>query len=417
LNKTIDIQAAVAIAAGEALAARSQGTFGVGGVLLDQFGNVLRSLHNNVVCDGLIVDPTAHGERQLVDWYFAERKAGRALPPPHEVTIVTSVDPCCMCCGAILAAGFNVVAAAADGEAGINYAGGARFPSLPPALRPQAQATFCYPAVRGESSYARESAGAPPKSFFIGKTVAEQTQALCTLVFESTTATVSRLVHADLPPAQLKDPATLADTHEVVCALRRLYPAALAYRCVPHRPDAGLAPFLLAAMEEDRHNGGAGDAVALLDSFGNLLLCTPGQLAASPIRTAFMECTRQYAGLRHALFAAPVAAGKPESELDDIRPYLAHPKEGTFVFARGPDHSAASFMNLGAYGSTIEGALPVHNPAQFQFVLPGVAEAELDALCAGLPPLYRDVIGIKPVQVADRGLLAALSWCPELQTR
>jgi cytosine deaminase len=408
LNKTIDIQAAVAIAAAEALAAKSQGTFGVGGVLLDQFGNVLRSLHNNVVCDGLIVDPTAHGERQLVDWYFAERGAGRALPPPHEITIVTSVDPCCMCSGAILAAGFNVVAAAADPVAGINYDGGARFPSLPPALRTQAQATFCYPAVRGESAYARDSAGAPPKWFFIGKTVAEQTQALCTLVFESTTATVARLVHADLPPEQLKDPAALPQTHEVVRALRSVYPGALTYRCAPHRPDAGLAPFLLAAMEEDKRNGGAGDAVAFLDSFGNLLLCTPGQLAASPIRTAFMECTRQYAALRHNLLVAQRAAGQPEDGQDDSRRYLAHPKEGTFVFARGPDLGAASFMNLGAYGSTIEGALPAHNPSQLQFVLPGMPEAELAALCAGLPPLYRDVIGIKPVQVADQELAEAL---------
>ena len=54
-----------------------------GGLLLDQYGNVLKSLQNNVVRDGLIFDPTAHGERQLVDWYFAERAKGRELPPPE----------------------------------------------------------------------------------------------------------------------------------------------------------------------------------------------------------------------------------------------------------------------------------------------------------------------------------------------
>jgi cytosine deaminase len=29
-------------------------------------------------------------------------------------------------------------------------------------------------------------------------------------------------------------------------------------------------------MARDREHGGAGDAVALLDGFGNLLLCMPG---------------------------------------------------------------------------------------------------------------------------------------------
>ena len=132
MKKTIDVQAAVAIAAGEAIAAKSQGTFGVGGVLLDQYGNVLKSLQNNVVRDGLIFDPTAHGERQLIDWYFAERAKGRKLPQPHDITLVTSLDPCAMCAGAILAAGFNVVVAANDPNAGINYDQRGAFPSLPP---------------------------------------------------------------------------------------------------------------------------------------------------------------------------------------------------------------------------------------------------------------------------------------------
>ena len=91
-KKTIDVQAAVAIAAGEAIAAKTQGTFGVGGVMLDQHGTVLQSLHNNVIKHGLIFDPTAHGERQLIDWYFAERDKGRALPEPQDITIVTSLD-------------------------------------------------------------------------------------------------------------------------------------------------------------------------------------------------------------------------------------------------------------------------------------------------------------------------------------
>ena len=403
LKKTIDVQAAVAVAAAEAIAAKTQGTFGVGGLMLDQHGNVLQSLHNNVIKDGLIYDPTAHGERQLIDWYYAERAKGRALPEPQDITIVTSLDPCCMCSGAILAGGFNVVVAAPDKNAGINYDNSASFDTLPHALREQAGDSFSYPAILGSSLYARAATGATPKSFFIGKTISEPTQALCSLVFEATSADVMEMFNTDLPQEVLKDPATLPASHAIVSALKQQYPDALAYRCTPHQPDAGLAPFLKQAMARDREHGGAGDAVALLDSFGNLLLCMPGRMGQSGIRSAFMETTRAYAQLRYKL----MNGATPEQQ-NEVRHYLGHPKDGTFVFAKGPDASAVSFMNLGAYGSTMEGPLPLKNPTQFQYVLPSLPEAELAAICAAMPPLYRNIIRIRPTQVADAALVSSL---------
>jgi cytosine deaminase len=117
-KKIADIDAAVAIAAVEAVAARYRGTFGVGALLLDQHGTVLHALGNDVIRDGLIHDPTAHAESRLVDWYFAECANGRGLPPPDEVTLVSTLEPCAMCAGAILAAGFHVVVAGRDPNAG-----------------------------------------------------------------------------------------------------------------------------------------------------------------------------------------------------------------------------------------------------------------------------------------------------------
>ena len=403
LKKAIDVQAAVALAATQAIAARSQGTFGVGGVLLDQRGNVLKAMQNNVVREGLIFDPTAHGERQLIDWYFAERELGRELPPPEEITLVTSLDPCAMCTGAILAAGFNVVVAASDPKAGINYDARFAFTSLPDGLREQAAARFFYPAVLGASCYARASLGGALKSFFIGKTIAEATQALCSLAFEATHDKVQTLVNQDLARAGLKDPATLPAGHRLVRKLKVLYPDALAYRCAPKLPDAGLAPFLRSAVAQDLAQGGQGDAVALLDPFGNLLLCAPGRHGQSAICSAFMECTRRYAQLRYKLMQGASAQAQAE-----VRSYLAHPRQGTFVFARGPDASASSYMNLGAYGSTMEGPLPPENPAQFQYVLPALPAEQLAQLCAAMPPLYSDTIRIDPRQVADQALIAAL---------
>ena len=403
MKKTIDVQSAAALAATHAIAAKAQGTFGVGGVLLDQFGNVLKALANNVVRDGLVFDPTAHGERQLIDWYFAECEAGTELPEPEDVTIVTSLDPCAMCTGAILAAGFNVVVAAIDQKAGINHDYSFTFTSLPDGLRAQAAARFFYPAVLGSSVFARDSAGPLPKSFFIGKTIAEPTQALCSLAFEATNDKVHALLMSDLPRAEPRDPATLPARHPIIKQLKMLYPDALLYRCTPHAPDAGLATFLKRAMEIDVANGGHGDAVALLDAFGNLLLCAPGRQSQSTICSAFMECTRRYAQLRYTLMD-----GAGEEAQDEVRAYLAHPREGTFVFARGPDEGAHSFMNLGAYGSTMEGPLPADNPRQFQYVLPLMDAAELRTLVKAMPPLYHEVIGIDPVQVADQRLIDAL---------
>jgi cytosine deaminase len=404
IKKTIDVQAAVAMAAAEAIAARTQGTFGVGGVMLDQHGNVLHALHNNVIRDGLVFDPTAHGERQLIDWYYAERARGRALPPPQDITIVTSLDPCCMCSGAILAGGFNVVVAAPDPQSGIDYDASAGFRALPAPLRTQAAERFSYPAVLGASLYARPARGAAPRSFFIGKTIAEPTQALCALVFEATSAEVMERCNTDQAPEQLRDPATLPAAHPVVLALKQQYPDALAYRCTPHQPDAGLAPFLQQAMARDREHGGGGDAVALLDAFGNLLLCMGGRLGQSGIRSAFMEVTRAYAQLRYKLLH-----GATPAQQADVRHYLGHPKDGTFVFARGPDDSALSYMDLGAYGSTMEGPLPLKNPAQLQYVLPAMPQDALSALCAAMPPLYRNIIRIRPTPVADAALAAALA--------
>ncbi|MFD2234619.1 nucleoside deaminase [Phaeospirillum tilakii] len=118
------------------LAAES-GTFGVGGVLVGHDGRVYAEAVNAVLRPGRPCDPTAHVERQLVDWYFLQRNP----PPIGELTIATSLDPCAMCAGAMLQAGFRAAAIAADPLSGIHdEAGLAR--RLPPALWDQAEATL-----------------------------------------------------------------------------------------------------------------------------------------------------------------------------------------------------------------------------------------------------------------------------------
>jgi tRNA(Arg) A34 adenosine deaminase TadA len=395
------LQAAVALAAAQAEAAHVRGTFGVGGVMLDAHGALLQAMPNRVIENGMLLDPTAHGERQLVDWYFARIAAGASLPPPSQITVVTSVDPCCMCAGALLAAGFRVVVAANDGQAGVNYDAGAAFPALPDGLRAAAQALFSYPEVGAPSPYARAASGAPLPSFFLGQGIDAATQTRCVRAFEASAEVCQQTIHGDLARAGLLDPRTLAPDHPLVLAVRSVYRDSLGYTCAgPQRPDAGLIPYLRAAQQADRAAGGDGDACALLDAFGNLVLCLPGALATSPIQTAYMRCVRAYSLLRHRLRSAGVAQAER---------YLGHPKHGTLLLLRGPDHGAASFMTLGAYGSTMEGPLPSENPHQFQYVQARLAAGQVQQLCEALPPLYRHAIKVMPSQVDDAALISAFA--------
>jgi Cytidine and deoxycytidylate deaminase zinc-binding region len=82
-------------AAGRALelaqrAARA-GTFGVGGFLMDKSGQILAEAVNAVIEDGQVCDPTAHVERQLIDWLFSTHGQHAR---PQELVTVSSLDPC-----------------------------------------------------------------------------------------------------------------------------------------------------------------------------------------------------------------------------------------------------------------------------------------------------------------------------------
>jgi tRNA(Arg) A34 adenosine deaminase TadA len=133
--------------------AYQQPTYGVGGVLLDNnTGNIIHSIPNNVIVENATQDPSAHGERQLITWY-SEHKTTRNLPPPSEVTIVTTLDPCLMCTEAFLESGINVVPMSYDELAGINWTENWDFCGLPHNLRAAAQEQFSYFAVQGQKPW------------------------------------------------------------------------------------------------------------------------------------------------------------------------------------------------------------------------------------------------------------------------
>lgn len=60
---------------------------------------MLKKATKNVIVRNKIRDPTAHAEKQLVDWHLSRRQM---LPHNREITIICSLDPRIMCTGAIL---------------------------------------------------------------------------------------------------------------------------------------------------------------------------------------------------------------------------------------------------------------------------------------------------------------------------
>jgi cytosine deaminase len=402
-------QEAVELVANQAILASQQGTFAVGGCIVDNAtGNVLAALHNNVLMPfpGSTVqapflphDPTAHGERQLVDWYFANRQA-RNLPPPQQLTVVTTLDPCAMCAGALLTAGFNVAVSAIDTYAGVNYNSRFDFPTLPPAVRQQAQRSWGYYAVDAPIKRQYQGSQGP---IHAGQSIDAAVFTLTGTVFDASVNTVrDESNNSGLPPAQLKDPATLPASSKVRQALTALSPWALRVKSQnPRLPGEELAKPLV----ETAHLADTPNAVALLDPFGNLLACLGGVEKQSPIRTAFMETTRQYALLRWTLM-------NDEDPLvrEQANQYLTHPKYGTFVFLYIPDPSTnQAVMTFGAYGSTMEGPVPQSFPSNLQYVLlPGGTTAEAVAqLALSLPPFYTQSVQVAPCQVLDGALISA----------
>ncbi|MEW6603646.1 MAG: hypothetical protein AB1351_03020 [Thermoproteota archaeon] len=115
------------------------------------------------------------------------------------------------------------------------------------------------------------------------------------------------------------------------------------------------------------------NSACLIDPFGNVLLAESGSLDKSPIRTPFMELVCRY----HKLM---FDAG-PEG-----RKYFAHVKYCKIVMMLGSGQDSKSMMELGCFGSCIEGKLS--EGRQLQYVIPQQRGQDLQRMLENLPPLF-----------------------------
>jgi len=292
-----------------------------------------------------------------------------------------------MCAGSILTGGFKVVSTTLDTTAGVNCHTDAQYATLPEGLRDSAKHQFSYFGVEGARPYqGPATCGESPQ-------LPGEMEKRSLDVFLGSLKQVQATIHSNQSATgDLKD----CQDPQVLAALHKYSPQALSLRFADGKPGAALAEPLLAAAQEARNRGAADNAAALIDPHGNLVLVTAGKEEQSPVRTAFMELTRTWAKVR--------AEAGPEADK-----YLAHLKDCTLVTLRSPGTDSASVMELGAYGSTVEGPMPERPEAGWQYVLPRQKQADIDQEIASLPPLYSQIIHPRIQQVSDPGLVKAAS--------
>ena len=370
------------------------GSYGIGGVLVESgTGRVLQTMPNRVFrtlsTGGTFVeDPTAHGERQLMSWYLAQRET-LGLLDPGGLTVVTSLDPCLMCTSALLTVGVNVGVVAIDDYSGINYDSSGLFNDLPESLRPQTMATFGYYAVEGGRAFQGSRAIA-----YADETITQDTLDACANLYSTSADSVRSARRASgAAPSKLTDPGTNPAAIDVIRAFQVTCPEAFTVKIRdPRLPDRRVYDVLVDVV---RRSPGATNAVAYIDPFGNLVTAQADQQEVNALSTAFALCTRTYAQTRYALVDA-------EATLAIAEQSLTNPNYGTFVFLEAPDPFAPTGMfDIGAYGSTMGGAAMPAIPSAFQYfeLPPGVTETQLQDVIYPLPPLYSENIKISPQRV------------------
>jgi tRNA(Arg) A34 adenosine deaminase TadA len=348
LNPVTTAARAAGIVLQQAERAANLGTFGVGGLLLGPEGVPLAHSQNRVMMGGRLHDPTAHAERQLLDWVFHNQ---RRLPSMDELTIVTSLDPCLMCAGAILRAGVRVYTLSLDPLAGVNWNYDGIFSALPPQLRELGQWAFAYLGVSGGRPYQ----GAP--SEWSDQLVDLEVEQRSTAAFERNLEAVQRSVYAEAAPSDMAGGVAL---------------------------DLGEA--LLRTARASHRLGNSFDAAALVDPAGGVRLVVGGQETRSPLRTPFMELTRGYARL-----------GQSQKQ--------PHFKRCRVVTLMGPGNRDVDLMALGAYGSTVEGPLPEGSSRHWEYVIARQSLEELKAMRDRLPPFYRNLVRPDIQQIVDTELI------------
>jgi tRNA(Arg) A34 adenosine deaminase TadA len=346
-----------------ALRAAQNGTFGVGGLLIHDSGTIVAEATNSVIRSGQVLDPTAHVERQLVDWYFWARQKGLAFPA-DELTIVTSVDPCAMCTGAILRSGMSALALAKDKMSGVH--GDTRPYRIPRDLWVKADQKMKLFAVKGQhrhqnDTYSRCLEGEVPLELL---TKAE-------FIFESSVASAQNLVFERLSTSEEK---VVKNADLMTGTLRHL----AAQSDQSFRIPAEGMDVKDRSCREQIFDLLADDACAILDNRGRILGASRSAEEFSPARTSVLELIRAYTQLRQDMF-------------QQFQIELPHPRTCSILKLEPDQQTEKLLLEIGALGSFLEGPRQP-NPMPYMGYVRNIGIERVRELIRSLPPLYSEVI-------------------------
>ncbi|HKU48894.1 MAG TPA: nucleoside deaminase [Nitrososphaera sp.] len=386
------------IAVVKAEKSRENGTFGVGGLLIDDNGSIVKVAGNGVIRENSVFDPTAHVECQLVDWYYSNRRA-KQLAPPDKMTIITSLDPCVMCSGAILLGGFNAIHISQDDEAGVSCRGQGDFSTMPENLRPLLKSKFSAFGITGKRGF-----NGPNDSMFSGKEINDNLDQRSADAFGSSLKTAKEIfnTHHAKPLDEMTDPRMLADAKSgdprIYDILKKYNPSAFSaeYHTSLRGSDSrNLGDILVKSAKKSWMDSGVFDSACLIDPFGNVLLAESCRQGSSSVTsTPFVQLMRKY----HSMLFEAGPGGEN---------YFAHPKYCSIILLMGPGEDPGSMMDVGCFGASIQGELPrTKTGPTVQYVLPRQSRRELKQMLDNLPPLYSRVVNAGDViqQVQDNPL-------------
>lgn len=328
--------------------AKDAGTFGVGALLVHKGGRILHADRNRVLEGGRVCDPTAHAERRVIDWYFEQWERGVSLPPCDECIVVSSLDPCVHCAGAILVSRFKSMSLAADANAGIRSK--PNFECVPAKLRETAASTFF--GFEGIEQFLPVSQRTAAEKFVVDAHNA----------FESSRAAAQTVVAGVYSPEM--------DTVETSDL-----PA--------QEPELLVWPFSNESLSElTAFMTGKGkigiDTAAFVDTRFRTIVAATDQVEKSPVRLALAELVRGQARARRSQ-------------------QLSHARDCLLITHDGPADDATGLITLGAYGSMIEIPSPAARE-NWEYLVAKQPEQMLLDMIRNLPPLYSDYIKIWPKQ-------------------
>jgi cytosine deaminase len=389
------------------IAAREGQSYGVGGAIVENAtGRIIHAYGNRV--NGELrqpsqdnstenwffpSDPTNHGETQLVGWYYDNRAQIRQqlgyLPMPGQLTVVTSLDPCAMCAGTLLTAGFNVaVVAPDDSGGGVNWNSTGEFAHVPPAVQAALRNNFGYYKVTGVDLRANYTGGA--NVIYRGQAISEDVYQSNFTVFEDSVSNVYKIRDNRQGPGDLLDIAPAGGTPSEAAAIRQqlvnAWPGALSVKLpaeniianeellslgiekgdlgkkVYYRPTDSLYDLLQTAMKDAP---GSKNALAMIDRFGNVLAVGVDTPAKSPIATSMMNVASGYS--RWA-FDRLSDASLTVSDMAGLKAtpayrYLSPVGRNTFIYLKAPTpNQVATLKDLGIFGNTNDGVLQYIEP-------------------------------------------------------